>query len=219
MDLPLGAVFFRAEDIINRIYFPSSGVVSLVVGVSTGHFVEAGMFGRNTVIGASTLLDGSVALNQAIGLVKGSGMVGERSDLKGLADRSGTLRKSFAAHEQAIFAHVQQVAVCNNVHELEARFCRWLLQLRDLIQSDSLPLTHESLAEMLGVQRSSVTLAALRLQTAGLISYRRGQIQIRDVAGIRTAACECYDAINLHYQHLTGWTPGLIKPGLTREHA
>ncbi|ACK52626.1 cyclic nucleotide-binding protein [Methylocella silvestris BL2] len=217
MKLPLGVIFYRAEDIIDRVYFPSSGVVSLIVGVSSGQFVEAGMFGRNSVIGASALLDGSVALNQAIGQAEGSGMVGERSALKGLVDRSETLRKLLAAYEQAIFAHVQQVAACNTVHELEARLCRWLLQVRDLIQSDSLPLTQEFLSEMLGVQRSSVTLVARSLQSAGLISYRRGHIQILDLEGLREATCECYNAINSHYQRLTGWTPELNKPPSTRE--
>lgn len=106
-----------------------------------------------------------------------------------------------------MFAHAQQVAACNAVHELDERLGRWLLQTRDLIQSDDLPLTQEFLAQMLGVQRSSVTLVARRLQEAGLIAYRRGQIRVLDVNALHELCCECYDAINVHFRRLTGWQP------------
>lgn len=169
MDLPQNAIFFRAEDTISRVYFPHSGVVSLVVGLADGQFVEAGVFGRNGVIGVTALLDGPVALNQAIGQVAGAGLVGDAKALKRLAEASETLRESLVQHEQITFAQVQQVAACNAAHTLEERLCRWLLQTRDLLESDELPLTQEFLSQMLSVQRSSVTLVARRLQEAGLL--------------------------------------------------
>lgn len=206
-DLPLGTVFYRAEDTINRIYFPETGVVSLVVGLRGGQFVEAGMFGRNSVIGGSALLDGPVALHQAISQVAGSGLAGDAHVLKNLVDESETLRNSLISHEHMILAHAQQVAACNALHELEERLSRWLLQTRDLVQSDTLPLTQEFLSQMLGVQRSSVTLVARRLQQDGLITYRRGLIHIIDVEALEHSCCECYDAINAHFRRLTSWTP------------
>jgi DNA-binding transcriptional MocR family regulator len=84
---------------------------------------------------------------------------------------------------------------------------RWLLQARDLLRSDTLPLTQEFLSQMLGVQRSSVTLVARKLQEAGLINYRRGRIHVLDVEGLRDSCCECYGAINAHFQRLIGWSP------------
>lgn len=207
MELPQGDVLFRAQDVISRIYFPHTGVVSLVVGVSSGEFIEAGMFGRNSVIGVGALLGGSVALNQAIGQIAGEGVAGEMKALRALIAQSETLRASLAAYEQTAFAQVQQVVACNVLHNLEERLCRWLMQTQDLIQSDNLPLTQEFLAQMLGVQRSSVTLVARRLQAAGLITYRRGHIQILDREGLHDSCCECYQTINSHFSRLIGWRP------------
>jgi cAMP-binding proteins - catabolite gene activator and regulatory subunit of cAMP-dependent protein kinases len=104
-------------------------------------------------------------------------------------------------------AQVQQVAACNALHELEERLSRWLLQTRDLHKSDTLPLTQEFLSQMLGVQRSSVTLVARKLQESGLINYRRGRIHILDVEALRESSCECYAAINRQFHRLVGWSP------------
>jgi CRP-like cAMP-binding protein len=207
MDLPREAILYRAEETISRLYFPHSGVVSLVVGFANGQFVEAGMFGRNSVIGVGAALDGVVALNQAIGQVEGSGVAIETTVIKGLARESETLRSAFARHEQMASAQIQQVGACNALHELEERLSRWLLQTRDLISSDTLPLTQDFLSQMLGVQRSSVTLVARSLQDAGLINYRRGRIHVLDVEGLQDTCCECYATINRHFQRLVGWRP------------
>jgi Mn-dependent DtxR family transcriptional regulator len=103
------------------------------------------------------------------------------------------------------------VAACNALHELEERLSRWLLQSRDLLQSDTLPLTQEFLSQMLGVQRSSVTFVAGKLQEAGLIRYRRGHIHVLDVEGLHDSSCECYGAINAHFLKLIGWSPLDLK--------
>jgi hypothetical protein len=109
--------------------------------------------------------------------------------------------------EHALSAQTQQVTACNALHELEERLSRWLLQSRDLLQSDTLPLTQEFLSQMLGVQRSSGTLVARKLQEAGLIRYRRGHIHVIEVEGLQDSCCECYAAINLHFNKLIGWAP------------
>ena len=98
-------------------------------------------------------------------------------------------------HEQTLFSQAQQSTACMANHEVEARLCRWLLRARDLSGSDHLPFTQEFLGEMLGVRRSSVSLVANTLQQAGLLKYNRGRIQITDVEGLRTTACECYAAV------------------------
>ena len=207
LELPHEAILYKAEDTISHLYFPHSGVVSLIVGFANGQFVEAGMFGRNSVIGAGAALDGGVALNQAIGQVGGSGLGVEVNEMKHLVAQSETLRVAFVRHDQMASAQVQQVAACNALHELEERLSRWLLQTRDLHKSDTLPLTQEFLSQMLGVQRSSVTIVARKLQEAGLINYRRGRIHVLDVEALRESSCECYAAINRQFHRLVGWSP------------
>ena len=127
--------------------------------------------------------------------------------VKQLVRESETLRIALVRNDQAASAQTQQVAACNALHELEERLSRWLLQTRDLLRSDTLPLTQEFLSQMLGVQRSSVTLVARKLQEAGLINYRRGRIHVLDVEGLQDSCCECYEAINAHFQRLIGWSP------------
>ena len=207
LHLPQGSAFFRADDIIPGVYFPLTGIMSMIVGVSTGQYVEAGMLGRNGVIGTSAALDGPQALNAAIAQVESTGMVIDARVLKELADKSETLRIALVHHERALSAQTQQVAACNALHELEERLSRWLLQSRDLLQSDTLPLTQEFLSQMLGVQRSSVTMIARKLQEAGLIRYRRGHIHVLDAEGLQDSACECYAAVNAHFLKLIDWSP------------
>jgi Crp-like helix-turn-helix domain len=169
--------------------------------------VEAGMFGRNSVIGVGAALNGAIALNQAIGQVGGSGLAVEGNEIRRLVGQSETLHHAFVRHEQMASAQIQQVAACNALHELEERLSRWVLQARDLVKSDTLPLTQEFLSQMLGVQRSSVTLVARKLQEAGLINYRRGRIHVLDVESLRDSCCECYAAINRQFHRLVGWSP------------
>jgi len=211
VSVPRGTIIYKAEDTIQRVYFPHSGIVSLVVGLSTGQFVEAGMLGRNGVIGAGAALDGQIALNSAVGQADGAGTAIEASLLKAAAKESESLRVALVRQEQVLGAQTQQVAACNALHELEERLSRWLLQSRDLLQSDTLPLTQEFLSQMLGVQRSSVTLVARKLQAAGLINYRRGHIHVLDVEGLHDSCCECYAAINAHFHQRIGWSPADLQ--------
>jgi CRP-like cAMP-binding protein len=211
--LPRKTIFYNAEDILERVYFPYSGIISIVVAMSGGNFVEAGMLGRNGVVGAGSALDGRWALNTAISQADSSGMTIDSAILKRLAGESETIRSGLASQEQALFAQTQQVAACNALHEVEERLSRWLLHSYDLLETDTLPLTQELLSQMLGVRRTSVTLVASRLQQAGLIKYRRGHIQVLDVEGLQDSCCECYAVINTHFSKLIGWSPnGLSAP-------
>ena len=108
---------------------------------------------------------------------------------------SKSLRMKLYEHDQILLVQAQQSAACNAKHQIEERLCRWLLRTRDLVQSDNIELTQEFLAQMLGVRRTSVTLAARHLQGANLIKYRRGHIQILDLEGLQDTSCECYEAV------------------------
>jgi CRP-like cAMP-binding protein len=107
-------------------------------------------------------------------------------------------------HEQTVYAQAQQSAACFATHHVEARFCRWLLRARDLSDSDTLSFTQEYLADMLGVRRTSVTVVAHTLQTAGFIKYSRGRIQILNAEALGDSACECYETVKRHYEQLLG---------------
>jgi len=127
-EFPSGKILYRAEDLVQDVYLPYTGIISLVVGLSGGQFVEAGMLGRNGVVGAGSALDGRMALNTAIAQADGSGMLIGASVLKEIARKNENIRTRLASQEQALVAHTQQVAACNAMHELEERLSRWLLQ-------------------------------------------------------------------------------------------
>src|SRR6476661_9871580 len=174
-------VLFDAGGEIDRIYFPHTGVVSLVVVLAGGDMIEAGMIGRDGVVGTPAALDGAVSLNRAVVQVAGTGSSIEIQHMRGAVVASKSLRIKLYQHDQMLLAQAQQSAACNAKHQIEERLCRWLLRTRDLVGSDSIELTQEFLAQMLGVRRTSVTLAASHLQAVNLIKYRRGHIQITDM--------------------------------------
>ncbi len=213
VDLGTGTVLYRAEDTITRVYFPFTGIISYVVAISSGQHVEAGVIGRNSVVGSSVPLDGEIAINEAVVQVATTGTMVDAALLKQLTAGTESLRVCFAHHEEMAFAQVQQVAACNALHSLEERLSRWLLQARDLLDIDDLPLTQEFLSQMLGVQRSSLTLVARRLQESGLIDYHRGHIRLLDTEALQDTSCECYAAINAHFRRLVGWSPNGRGPG------
>ena len=207
VELPSRTVMYRAGDTISRVYFPYAGIVCSMVSVASGEIVDAGMIGRNSVVNAVAPLDHAIAINEAMVQVAMTAGAVELGLLKKLTAGSATLRAGFARHEELALAQAQQVAACNALHSLEERLSRWLLLARDLLNTDLLPLTHDFLSQMLGVHRSSLTLVARRLQEAGLINYRHGSIQLRDVKALRDVSCECYAAMNAHFSRLIGWSP------------
>lgn len=194
-DLIQGDILFDAGDAIHQICFPESGVISLVVPLTSGEVIEAAMIGRDSLTGAMGLLDGGVSPNRGIVQIAGQGSFLDAAVLRGIVQNDVDLRARLARHQQAMFVQVQQSVACNASHKVEARLSRWLLRSRDLAGSDTLVLTQEFLAQMLGVRRTSVSLVANQLQQAGLIAYRRGTIQVLDLDGLREAACECYGTV------------------------
>ena len=200
-------ILYDAGDDVAMVYFPLTCVISLVVPLSTGQNVETAMVGRDGVVGASSALDGKLSLNRAVVQLAGDAVECRVQAFETAAHQSRALIATIMRHEQTVFAQAQQSTACLAAHDTQARLCRWLLRARDLAASDTLPFTQEFLAEMLGVNRTSVSPIAHALQQAGMIRYVRGRIEILNVEGLRESACECYDATRLNYERLLGCPP------------
>ena len=202
VELAKGAVLIEAGMPPQQVYLPHSGVASMMVSLSEGHTVEVAMVGRDSLIGAAAALDAGPALTDAIVVAPGMASVLKAENLRAATDRSSALRRHLARHEQALLVQAQQSAACNASHSVESRLSRLLLRARDLSDSEALPLTQEFLAQMIGVRRNAVSIVAHAFQQAGLVSYSRGQIEIRDVDGLRRTSCECYAAVRTQCDRL-----------------
>jgi CRP-like cAMP-binding protein len=184
---------------IQRVYFPHSGIISSIVELSDGSTIETGMIGNDGVFGAMQALDDKVSLNLVTVQIPGKASVMAPERLRAFAAALPDFRALLVKYEQFFLAQVQQTAACNAVHDIDARICKWLSRMHDLVGPDLL-LTQELFARMIGVRRTSVTTVAGLLQQAGLISYSRGRLHIVDIEQIRNRACECDHAVRTSYR-------------------
>src|SRR5262245_11879744 len=185
-------VLHDAEDEIEHVYFPHSGMISLVAVMQSGATVETGMVGREGVVGATAGLGSRRAFARAIVQLPGTAAQISRAHFQAAARESGAIRSLIVGYNDLLLAQIQQSVACNALHMLEPRLCRWLLQTHDCVEGDIIPLTQEFLGQILAVRRTTVTVAACLLQSAGMIRYRRGRVQIVNRPALEESACECY---------------------------
>ena len=209
VDLPQEEILFEVGDPIHQVYFPHSGIVSLVVSLATGETIESGMIGRESLVGGSAGLNGQMSVCKAVVQIAGAASVLDSDRLRGLAQTSPACRAALFRHEQLILVQAQQSAACNATHTVEARLARWLLRSRDLQGSDDLLLTQEFLGQMMGVRRTSVSVVANTFQQAGFVRYSRGNIRILNVDGLRETTCECYHNVKAQAERLLAPAKGL----------
>jgi CRP-like cAMP-binding protein len=202
VELKHGAVIAETGGLVKNVYFPHSGIISLVVELSVGDMIETAMVGRDGVVNAAAALDGKISLNKGIVQLSGVASIIGVDALAAVADKFRDFRALLIRHEQVLLAQSQQSGACNASHLVEARLCRWLLRTRDLAQSTDLLITQEFLAQMLGVRRSSLSIVAGTLQKAGLIRYKRGHVHLAEIEGLKDASCECYEAVRGHYERM-----------------
>ena len=189
-----GAVLQEAGESINLVYFPKNGMISLLAVMEGGNAIETATVGREGAVGVMAgLWGGSRATGRAVVQLEGDYSSVSATQFRDAVVQSRGIRDLMSRYNDTQITLVYQVAGCNALHQASARLCRWLLQTRDRSESDTLSLTHEFLSEMLGVQRTTVTILARELQTLGLINYRRGRIEIRERRGLERRACECYE--------------------------
>jgi CRP-like cAMP-binding protein len=197
------AVLAEMGDRLKYVFFPNSGMVSLISLTEEGGTLEVGITGYDGVVGLSIFL--GVEESQYRLLVQGEGNAFrmEAEVFKAECNREPSLQKVMLRYTQALMTQITQAAICNRFHDVESRLCRWLLQSQDCMRSSDLQLTQDFLAAMLGVHRPGVTIAAGNLQNAGLIQYNRGQITILDRKGLESSSCECYGIV----KRASSWLP------------
>jgi CRP-like cAMP-binding protein len=202
INLSKGDVLYDAGDTIRHTYFPHDAIVGLVNVMEDGRFVEVASFGREGLFGLISVLVSRESFGRYTVHVAGTASRITLSRMQEAIGASPKLRHLILSYTEALLSQAFQTVSCNAVHSVEARCCNWILSTRDRIDQDDLPLTHELLAEMLGVQRSTVSIVLRTLQKAGLIGQSRGVITVKDRAGLEEVACECYGKILERFKRL-----------------
>ena len=185
-------VLLQSGEVIYSVYFPITGWVSLVARLASGRSAEVGIVGSEGMVGLPVLLGES--RNRAEWLVQNPGLIlrMDAAVFQKIVDDVPAIKAALLRYALDFQEQLTQTAVCNAVHTIEQRLARWLLMARDRTGADELPLTQETLATMLGVRRSGITVAAGLLQKSGMISYGQGSIRIVDAADLEEVAGECY---------------------------
>jgi len=195
VSLPLGVVCFEPGDIVDQIYFPETGMISLLVATGDGDMVETSMIGREGAVGVQRAIGERRSFTRATVQIPRVFSTISAARFAKVASGSPALRELVFRYTERLWIEAQQLVACNAVHDSASRLCRWLLLSADRSGSDHLPLTQDILSDMLGVRRTTVTLLAQELQKQGLLKYSRGKITLLDRNALAGRACECYEVI------------------------
>ena len=200
----LGEVVYESGGQMDYVYFPTTCHVSLLYTMINGLTAEMGLVGNEGVVGIALFMGGDTTPNRAV--VQGAGRaVKLRAKSMHLEfSRGGEFQHLLLRYTQALITQISQTAVCNRLHSMEQRLCRWLLMTHDRTHSDQLQMTQEFISHMLGVRREGVTHAARNLQEKGLISYVRGHIRIVDRPKLEAQVCECYEVVRAEHSRIFG---------------
>ncbi len=207
VDLHLGETLHRAGDRIDQVYFPDTGFISVLTVLSDGSPLEIGLIGAEGVAGVSVILGATASYSETMCQTGGGAFRMPVATFKDAVAQAPHMRDLLLRYVHVFGAQVAQTAACNAHHELGQRLARWLLAAHDRSGRAELSLTQDLIAVMLGVRRSTVSIAASTLQKAGVIRYQHGRITIVDRVGLENAACECYEAVASEYRRLFGEHP------------
>jgi CRP-like cAMP-binding protein len=202
ISLPIRQVLYEADTPIAHVYFPVSGVMSLVISLKGGDSVEVATIGNEGMVGIAVFLGAERSPAKAFCQVAGQALKMRSDSFRRALEEHAELADVVRRYTQGMVNQISQTTACNHVHSVQARMCRWLLMTHDRVGADEFHLTQEFLAQMLGVRRPSVTVAAGLLQKAGLIRYQRGRIRIVDRASLENTACECYETVRQEFDRL-----------------
>lgn len=205
--MPLGHVLSESGGRMQHVYFPTTCIVSLLYVLADGSSAEIGVVGNEGIVGISLFMGGETTPSRAVVRSAGHGYRLNSALLVQEFNRGGATMRLLLRYTQSLITQMTQTAVCNRHHSVEQQLCRALLLSLDRMSGNSLTMTQELIASMLGVRREGVTEAAGHLQRAGLIRYSRGHIEVLDRAGLERAVCECYGVVKVEYDRLMSDIP------------
>ncbi len=203
VELTAGTVLHGSGMSVRHVYFPGTATVSLVSSMADGASAEVAVVGCEGMVGVCAFMGNTNALSDAVVQRPGHAWRMSTAAVLHHTRRSPDFMQQLLGYTQALFTHMAQATACNRHHGLEQQLCRWLLQHLDRQEGSDMQITQERIAGLLGVRREGVTGAALKLQKAGLIHYRRGHIFIQDREGLEARSCECYGVVRKAYDRLS----------------
>jgi CRP-like cAMP-binding protein len=195
-------ILFKSNGVIQHVYFPLSGMASLVLTTASGMTVEVGTVGNEGMVGMPVYFGVKSSPTEGVWQVSGETFRMTAKDFRQELEREGELRSVLQRFSQAWINQISQSVVCNHLHPIEQRLSRWLLMTHDRAGTDVFNLTQQYVAQMLAVRRASVTVAAGILQKAGLIRYARGELTVLDRGGLEAGSCECYEVVRREVERL-----------------
>ncbi|MES2191503.1 MAG: Crp/Fnr family transcriptional regulator [Pseudomonadota bacterium] len=210
VDMPLGHVLYESGKTLSHVYFPTTSIVSLLYVMENGASAEIAVVGNEGLVGVSLFMGGGSTPSRAVVQSAGQGFRLSAEAMKKEFDRAGPVLHLLLRYTQALITQMAQTAVCNRHHSLDQQLCRWLLLSLDRLSGNELVMTQELIANMLGVRREGVTEGALKLQEAGLISYKRGRITVLDRPRLEQRTCECYAVVKKEYDRLLPEKPAAV---------
>lgn len=198
---------YLPNQLIEYVYFPLDGIISLLTVLGDGGTIEVATVGNEGMIGIPILLGVDQFSAETLVQVSGKAMRMQADVFKREVPVGSSFHKLLLLYVQVRVNHLMQSAGCNRLHSLEKRCCRWLLLTQDRVATDEFPLTQEFLSKMLGVRRASVSEVAATLQKEGMIRYNRGKMKIIDREGLKATSCACYRVFTEEYERLLGFSP------------
>src|SRR4029078_5924971 len=204
VEFSLGEVVYEFGGALDYVFFPTNSIISLLYTMENGTSAEMGLTGNEGVVGIALFMGGGRMPNRAVVQRAGTAVRMKGKVLQNEFALGGRFQQLLLRYTQALITQISQTAVCNRLHSVDQQLCRWLLLSHDRVKADELIMTQELIADMLGVRREGVTVAAGRLQDAGAISYVRGHIKILDRQRLEETVCECYRVVKDEFDRLLG---------------
>jgi CRP-like cAMP-binding protein len=199
VDFKLGTTVCEAGGVLKHAYFPEGAVVSLLTVLENGSEIECANIGREGAFGLFSAMYSRVSFNRCTVQLEGPMLQCQIEPLQDEFHKSAHMQDLFVSYSETLLSQVMQTVACNSLHSVEERLSRWLLMMHDRADGEQLTYTHEFLSRMMGANRTSVTHAAQSLQNLGLISYRRGMMQVQDRLGLEAASCECFAIVKKRF--------------------
>jgi len=198
----LGHGLYESGSVLRHVYFPTTSIVSMLYVMESGSSAEIAVVGNEGMVGVALFMGGETTPSRALVQSAGHAYRLKGRILKDEFHRAGSLQHLLLRYTQALLTQMAQTAVCNRHHSVDQQLCRWLLLSLDGLSSNTLSMTQELIANMLGVRREGVTEAAGKLQAAGLIHYVRGHISVLDRPRLEAQCCECYQVVKAEFERL-----------------